>query len=151
MEPTTIRLPAETLAELDSEYGDYGYRTRADYIRDIIAHREPPYETTPATGDYEVATTDELDRLRERVGELEHIVSELRDDRRDETVSDVVEFVRMRQPVSKREIIDAFEEEWSAKEIKGESWWDRHGRAELKESGMEFVRNKGWLDPETET
>ena len=58
---------------------------------------------------------------------------------------DVVEFVRENQPVSKQDIIDAFEMEWERKGIKGTSWWDRHARSELKENGGEFTRNKGWL------
>jgi len=81
MDPTTLRLPPDTLAELDSEYSDYGYRSRSDYIRAIIEHRDPPFEgeaTTPATtADYDGPTTDDYERLRDRVDELEGRVDEL--------------------------------------------------------------------------
>lgn len=79
MDPTTIRLPEDTLADLDSEYADYGYSARSDYIRDIIEHRDPPFETTETTSDYAQPTTDDYERLRDRVDELEERLDEMVD------------------------------------------------------------------------
>lgn len=66
------------------------------------------------------------------------------DEEVDSKGQDVVEFVRENQPVSKRDIIDAFEDKWSAKGIKGDSWWERDARSQLKEVDAEFSRNVGW-------
>jgi hypothetical protein len=74
MRPTTIRLDEATLSALDSEYVDYGYSDRSDYIRAIIEARDPPVAET-ATSDY--ATTDDYERLRERVAEIEERVADL--------------------------------------------------------------------------
>lgn len=77
MRPTTIRLDEATLSALDSEYGQYGYSDRSDYIRAIIEHRDPPFENTPTTLDYDYATTDDYERLRERVADLEGRIADV--------------------------------------------------------------------------
>jgi len=81
MDPTTLRLPEDTLAELDSEYSDYGYGSRSDYIRAIIEHRDPPFAddatTASTTPDYGGPTTDDYERLRDRVDELEARLDDL--------------------------------------------------------------------------
>lgn len=40
MKPTTIRLPADLLDELDSEADEHEFHTRTEYLRYIIDHRE---------------------------------------------------------------------------------------------------------------
>jgi len=147
MDPTTIRLPADTLAALDSEYSDYGYSTRADYIRAIIEHRDPPYADTPTTSDYERPTTADYERLRERVAALEETVEAMRDDRDSEPSGDVVAFVKANGPVSRSDIVTAFKDEWQARGIKGDSWWRRTARPQLDESPAEYTRNRGWDFP----
>jgi len=77
MQPTTLRLQRDVLDALDDEYAEYGYSDRSDYIRDIIAHRDPPYETTPTTADYDYATTADYERLQDFVDDLEARVAEL--------------------------------------------------------------------------
>ena len=56
--------------------------------------------------------------------------------------TDLVEWVRKNQPVSKAEIL----EECVPDDYPGKprSWWDRHGRHELQEAGAEHTRNVGW-------
>lgn len=149
MDPTTIRLPPDTLDELDSEYIDYGYGARSDYIRDIIEHRDPPFTdsatTAATTTDYDRPTTDDYERLRDRVDELEGRVEELELNQQtgqDADIAlvndgmedielpadpspdaepqgsdgqDVVEYVRDNQPVSRSDIIDAFANQWGEK------------------------------------
>jgi len=77
MRPTTLRLDEGTLDDLDSEYGEYGYSDRSEYIRAIIQHRDPPYEDAPTTADYGRPTTADYERLRDRVDELERRLDEL--------------------------------------------------------------------------
>lgn len=156
MPPTTIRLPEDTLEQLDAEYADYGYGSRSDYIRAIIEHREPPFADTSTTGDYGLPTTEDYNRLRERVDQLEDRLADLETDDGREVVSfepepqgsdvetDVVGWVREHQPVSRSDIVDAFEHEWSSEGIKGDSWWRRHARPALEEDGFSYVRNVGW-------
>ena len=56
--------------------------------------------------------------------------------------SDVAAYVRENQPVSRADIIeDCVPEDYAGKP---DSWWERHGRDELKEAGAEFTRNVGW-------
>ena len=70
---------------------------------------------------------------------------DLDDDRAEEhQEKDVVAWVREHQPVERSEIINAFEEEIEQRGIKAESWWTRHVRPQLEESGAEFTRNVGW-------
>jgi len=168
MDPTTLRLPEDTLAELDSEYSDYGYGSRSDYIRAIIEHRDPPFaddETTPATTpDYDAPTTDDYERLRERVADLEDRVDGVEDelaqtanetpdidpgevalsepDPYPEAVKTALGLVEQSgQHVPKRAILDAVPDE----DISDESLWQRHIRPALSDSPAEHTRNKGWL------
>ena len=154
MKPTTIRLPQHTLDELDSEYGDYGYGDRSEYIRHIVEHRSVVLEHTQTTGARSPLTTDDYDRLEDRVEELEQRVADLesrgassqREPRPRESESGVVEYVREQQPVSRADILRAFDEEIEDRGIKPDSWWRRHGRPALEEAGFEFVRNVGWRE-----
>lgn len=74
MEPNTIRLQPNTWEALDSEYAEYGFSSRAEYIRHIIAHRdeitgEHEPNTEPNTAEYE-AITQRLDELEDTVADL---------------------------------------------------------------------------------
>jgi hypothetical protein len=159
MEPTTIRLPATTLADLDSEYADYGYSSRSDYIRAIIEARDPPPATTEATGDYGRPTTADYERLRDRVAELEDRVADLDpaadmagsatvvspdEPQGSDVETAVVEYVCEHGPVQRSAIIDAFEPRWQSEGIQGDSWWTRRARPALNENGAEYQRNEGW-------
>ena len=155
MKPTTIRLPETTLDELDQEYREYGYRDRTEYIRHILEHRNVVLEHTENTNQRSPLTTDDYNELADRVNELEQRVSELEDQQEPTTVeynergidspqSDVVEWVRDNQPVSRQDIVRAFSDEIDRRGIKSDSWWRRHGRPELEEAGAEFTRNVGW-------
>lgn len=159
MRPTTLRLPEDTLAALDSEYGEYGYRDRSEYVRAIIEHRDPPYADTETTRDYARVTTDDYERLRQRVADLEGRLDDLEDDAgevlsydekpqgsdaEDTDADGVVEWVWENQPVSRSDIVAAFESEWRAEGIKGDSWWRRRARPQLEEAGFEYRRNVGW-------
>lgn len=159
MDPTTIRLPATTLADLDSEYADYGYDSRSDYIRAIIEARDPPPATTGTTSDYDGPTTADYERLRDRVAELEGRVADLEPADDIEASADpfspdepqgsdvetaVVEWVREHGPVQRAAIVEAFEAAWQSQGIQADSWWTRHARPALDESGAEYRRNKGW-------
>jgi len=159
MRPTTLRLPEDTLDALDSEYREYGYRDRSEYVRAIIEHRDPPYADTQTTTDYARMTTDDYERLRQRVADLESRIEDLEDDGgevlsydekpqgsgvEDTDADGVVEWGRANQPVSRSDIVAAFEEEWRAEGIKGDSWWRRHAKRQLEEAGFEYRRNVGW-------
>ncbi len=75
MEPTTLRLPENTLDALDREYTEYDFDNRTEYIRFILDNRGVVMENTePNTG----ATTNPL---RERVEELERRVDSLESER----------------------------------------------------------------------
>jgi|GEM_PF-5072884 len=165
MKPTTIRLPADTLEALDSEYGEYGYGDRSEYIRAIIEHRDPPFETTATTNVADRPTTEDYQRLRDRVDELEARLDDLEggslvqsanqestapsppaEPQGSTAEDDVVAWVREHQPVSRSDIVDAFEDYWTDRGIKGDSWWRRHARPTLEDAGFEFVRNVGWRE-----
>lgn len=73
MEPTTLRLPADLAAELASEADEYGYGSRAEYIRRILRNR--PAEDPVATDDGDGTP------LRERVDELEDRLAALEAER----------------------------------------------------------------------
>lgn len=62
-------------------------------------------------------------------------------DDRDE--SDLIRFVRENQPVERSEII----EECVPDDFHGkpDSWWQRHGRAELNNSDAEYKQSVGWI------
>jgi len=168
MDPTTLRLPEDTLAELDSEYSDYGYGSRSDYIRAIIEHRDPPFAddatTSATTPDYGGPTTDDYERLRNRADELEARLDGIEDelaqtanetldmdagevalsasDPYPEAVETGLALVRdADRHVPKRAILDAVPDE----DISEESLWQRHIRPALRESDAEHTRNKGWL------
>lgn len=159
MDPTTIRLPATVLADLDSEYADYGYGSRSDYIRAIVEARDPPPATTETTNDYDRPTTSDYERLRDRVAELEDRVADLEPACDIEASADpssagepqgsdaetaVVDWVREHGPAQRAAIVEAFEATWQSQGIQGQSWWERHARPALDERGAEYRRNKGW-------
>ena len=152
MPPTTIRLPEDTLEQLDAEYADYGYGSRSDYIRAIIEHREPPFADTSTTGDYGLPTTEDYNRLRERVDQLEDRLADLETDDGREVVSfepepqgsDVVEWVSDNQPASKGEILEAFASEIDDSPYTPRTWWEEYQRPALEAHGFVFVRNQGW-------
>ena len=63
-------------------------------------------------------------------------------DRRDRESSQLIEWVETNQPVSKEAILEnCVPDDFPGKP---ESWWERHGRDELKKHGGEFTRNVGW-------
>lgn len=70
MEPTTFRLRETTLSDLDAEYEEHGFPTRADYIRHIIENREVVVESTatPASS----PLRDRLDDLETRLAAVEN-------------------------------------------------------------------------------
>jgi len=166
MDPTTIRLPEDTLADLDSEYSDYGYSARSDYIRDIIEHRDPPFETTETTDDYARPTTDDYERLRDRVDELEERLDEIgeRTSELEQRANDGVdidlsgnpssdlkpwpkqkqtalELLRQAdQPLRRSEILERVPDY----DIQDRSIWERHLTPWLKDHGVE-KDGKGWV------
>jgi hypothetical protein len=159
MEVVTIRLDKQELEELDDEAGDYDC-TRSEYIRLILRNRDSIHpEHTDHTSAHEQHTGD-----HKRIRNLEHGLARLErtqtgrnndeaelldsdaDASRDEYhTREVVTFVRENQPVERRVIMAAFEDEF---QIKPRSWWDRHARPALDEAGAEFIRNHGWQFPE---
>lgn len=70
MEPTTLRLRTTTLSDLDAEYEEHGFPTRADYLRHIIENREVVVESTatPASS----PLRDRLDDLETRLAAVEN-------------------------------------------------------------------------------
>ncbi|GGN27013.1 CopG family ribbon-helix-helix protein [Halarchaeum nitratireducens] len=82
MEPNTLRLPAETWEELDAEAGEYGYRNRSEYVRNLIENRQvilDEHELNTPSGECvqsEHGLEDVAD-LVERVAELEERLNDL--------------------------------------------------------------------------
>ena len=95
-----------------------------------------------------VATWTELNQRKSPGQSFDDVLREelgLNDDRAEEQEEkDVVAWVREHQPVERSEIINAFEDEIEQRGIKAESWWTRHAKPQLEESGAEFTRNVGW-------
>ena len=145
-------------------------RSKADVLRQCIdAVRTGSVQTDEQHTD-QVNTgenhTGELEGLRDRVGALEARLEDLEDQAlvqsanerpadRDSAAEpqglsaeedDVVEWVRTNQPASRSDIVDAFEDYWTDRGIKGDSWWRRHARPTLEDAGFEFVRNVGWQE-----
>lgn len=87
MDPITLRLEAETVEELDAEYGERGFRNRTLYLRHLIENRDMVFEgedqqqgqETGFEASEQVAEhgeqlsghADRLDDLDERVADLE--------------------------------------------------------------------------------
>ena len=133
-------------------------RSKADIVRwciDMVrtgeVNTEP--ENTEAVGTDVVqrgeleTVADRLDELEDRVDQLEEsdTVLEYNETATETAQSDVVEWVRQNQPVSRKDIVRAFEDEIEARHIKPDSWWRRHGRPELEQAGAEYTRNVGWM------
>lgn len=65
MEPITIRLDEEEVAQLDRELEERGFSNRAEFLRWIIRNRPSVEQTTAET------LSDEINELRERIEQLE--------------------------------------------------------------------------------
>jgi chromosome segregation ATPase len=73
MEQITVRLQADTLAEIESEADEQG-QSRSDYIRDVLGSRNE------SAADVE-GMREEIDRLEREVAELERELRAVRSDR----------------------------------------------------------------------
>lgn len=90
MQPITLRIQSDLLAELESEADEHGYSSRAEYIRQLLQHRNNAQKaiTTGEGGqviDTEVvekntdridAIATQIDQLTDRLEVLETIVAE---------------------------------------------------------------------------
>lgn len=65
MEPTTIRLDADELDQIDAEADERGFSNRAEYLRWIIRNRPSVEKDTAESLD------DRLSELEEKVNQLE--------------------------------------------------------------------------------
>jgi Arc/MetJ-type ribon-helix-helix transcriptional regulator len=70
MKVVTLRLPENTVEELDDEYSQEGFDSRTEYVRNIIENRDAIPQNTPEN-------TDRLDELTSRVDGLEERVDAL--------------------------------------------------------------------------
>ncbi|SDD79628.1 ribbon-helix-helix protein, CopG family [Natrinema hispanicum] len=164
MKVTTLRLPEAMYEALNAE-AEAEEMSLSEYIREILRERENTQENTqPNTTEYD----DRLRELEQRLADLENQVSTPdaprgvgdghADPKGESGETDVVEWVRENQPVSRSEIVAAFRDEIDDRGIKPDSWWRRHARPALEEAGGEFTRNVGWefgesggvYDPTTE-
>lgn len=140
MQPTTLRLRPNTIDKLDTEYVEYGYRDRSEYIRHIIENRSVVVENTEIAGEGTPVTSEDYDQLETRVDELEQRLSDLEGQSSDE--QSIIEYVKENQPVSRTDILsNCVPDDYDGKP---DSWWRRHGREKLEEAGGEFTRNVGW-------
>lgn len=120
MEPTTLRLPADLAEELSAEAEEYGYGSRAEYVRRILQHRPK--------GGPEARTTDGGD-LRERVDEIETRLAAL-EEARDDGASD------------EDAVVDATEYAdgvWAAVERVAEDWDDTPERLAARKAAAAAV------------
>lgn len=70
MHTVTIRMEDESVAELDEEYEERGFRNRTDYIRHIVGNRDAVFadeaaeaEVTEQLADHDEQLTDHTERL----------------------------------------------------------------------------------------
>jgi septal ring factor EnvC (AmiA/AmiB activator) len=92
MEQITVRIPADTLADLEAEAAEHD-RTRSEHIRHIIDSRHED--------------ADELDRLREDLADAERDVERLRSEKRliledREEKQELVEYVESERTAEQR-------------------------------------------------
>ena len=145
MKRATLRLPERLYDDIQAE-ADARERSFSEFVRLLLREREQ----------IELHGTRERESVHDRLDELERRIDDLEAGAGDaspalephtstaETPSDVVEYVRENGPVSKADIVDAFEEVWRSQGIKPDSWWERHAREELADAGGTFTRNVGW-------
>jgi Arc/MetJ-type ribon-helix-helix transcriptional regulator len=79
MEPTTLRLPEDLVADLTEEADDFGYSSRSEYIRHILRNRTNSDPNTPRNRNGAGSNTT-VDALVDRVDSLETRVQALEDD-----------------------------------------------------------------------
>jgi Arc/MetJ-type ribon-helix-helix transcriptional regulator len=126
MEPTTLRLPADLAEALAAEAEEYGYGSRAEYVRRILRNRP---EGDPATAD--TGPGDEP-TLAERVDELERRLAAVEDERADggDESADP-------SPAGHEETFDP--DVWAAVESVAEEWTDPPERLAARKAAAAAV------------
>lgn len=76
MDPITLRIQTELLSELESEAEEYGYSSRAEYIRHILQNR---LDTNPAMANERDATAADIESIQSNREDIDSIQSELSD------------------------------------------------------------------------
>jgi metal-responsive CopG/Arc/MetJ family transcriptional regulator len=76
MDPITLRIQTELLSELESEAEEYGYSSRAEYIRHILQNR---LDTNPAMANEGGATSIDMESIQSNSEDIDSIQSELSD------------------------------------------------------------------------
>lgn len=66
MDTFTVRVDDSTKQELDSEYGDYGFDDRSDYIRHLLEHRDVIMDGAPS----EATMGNRLDDLEAELSDV---------------------------------------------------------------------------------
>lgn len=76
MNPITLRFPDDLLSELESEAEEYGYSSRAEYIRHILQNR---LDNNPAMTNDKNGTSADMGRIQSNSEDIDSIQSELGD------------------------------------------------------------------------
>jgi len=136
MDVTTLRLPESLKDNLAEEAKEMEMST-TEYIRHVLRQRNTQQEHAE---EYD----KRIRKLEQRVEQVERSATASTEKPQEGAQSDLIEYVRENQPVSKSDIL----EECVPSDYPGKpsSWWDVHGQDALKEAGFEFTRNVGWHD-----
>jgi TolA-binding protein len=76
MDPITLRIQTELLSELESEAEEYGYSSRAEYIRHILQNR---LDNNPAMSKEGDDTSGDIEKIQSNSEEIDSIQSNLSD------------------------------------------------------------------------
>ena len=79
MDPITLRLESEQIAELDDEYEERGFRNRTLYLRHIIGKRDVIFDDEGAAIDAAERLTDHDEQLADHDTRLEDLDERLED------------------------------------------------------------------------
>ena len=165
----TVRLDElEEWVENEAEERD---RSMAYIVRECveIISRGDAQQASETQADTQYATQKQLDALRADMNKLKSMLDDTTDSgappaategRSDDATPGVevpktglhdpdsaVEWAVDNQPVSRADIVETCYDE-SVATVNADTWWRNQVRPVLKESGLEFVRNRGW---ETDT
>lgn len=76
MDPITLRIQTDLLSELESEAEEYGYSSRAEYIRHILQNRS---ERNPAIANEKDGRSADMERIQSNSDDIDSIQSKLGD------------------------------------------------------------------------
>lgn len=70
MDPITLRIQTDLLSEIESEAEELGYSSRAEYIRQLLQHRDPTRELLATNSSVELADPERVATNTDDIKEL---------------------------------------------------------------------------------